>query len=183
MRHARRNPGAVNFSSAGIGTATHLTAELFQSVAGVRMTHVPYQGSARALNDLVAGTVDVMFDYPVSTLGFLREGRLRGLAVTAAARLPTLPELPTIAEAGLPGAEAGSWSGVFAPARTPPAVVARLAAGIGAALADPPVRQALLGSGSMPLDDMAGERFRGFVAAEVTRWRKIIERAGLRGSV
>jgi tripartite-type tricarboxylate transporter receptor subunit TctC len=179
VEHARAHPGEVNFSSAGIGTATHLTAELFMAVTGTRMTHVPYQGSARALNDLVAGMVDIMFDYLVSAGPFVREGRLRGLAVTSAARLPMLPDVPTIAEAGVPEAVAESWSGIFVPARTPAAIVATLADGIGAALRDPPVREALTGTGSMPLDGYHGERFRRFVAEEIVRWRGIIERAGV----
>jgi tripartite-type tricarboxylate transporter receptor subunit TctC len=180
VAYARAHPGEVNFGSAGIGTATHLTAELFMSVTGTRMTHVPYQGSARALNDLVAGTVDIMFDYLVSSGPFLRSGQLRGLAVTSGERLPQIPDVPTIAEAGVPDAVAGSWSGVFVPARTPAPIVARLAEGIAAALADPQVRQTLTGTGSTPLDGMHGERFRRFVAEEVERWRGIIERAGLR---
>ncbi len=180
VAYARAHPGEVNFGSAGIGTATHLTAELFMSVTGTRMTHVPYAGSARSLNDLVAGTVDIMFDYPVSAGPFLRDGKLRGLAVTSTTRLEQLPDVPTIVEAGVPDAVAGSWSGVFVPARTPDRVVERLAEGVAAALTDPQVRQALINSGSTPLNGMHGERFRRFVAEEVERWRSIIERAGLR---
>ena len=180
VAYARAHPGEVNFGSAGIGTATHLTAELFMSVTGTRMTHVPYAGSARSLNDLVAGTVDIMFDYPVSAGPFLRDGKLRGLAVTSTTRLEQLPDVPTIVEAGVPDAVAGSWSGVFVPARTPDRVVERLAEGVAAALTDPQVRQALTNSGSTPLNGMHGERFRRFVAEEVERWRSIIERAGLR---
>ncbi|MCO6419036.1 tripartite tricarboxylate transporter substrate binding protein [Siccirubricoccus sp. KC 17139] len=177
--HARERPGELTFATSGIGTGTHMAAELFQAEAGVKLTQVPYQGSAPALNDLVAGRTDVMFDYLVSTRAFLDAGRLRPIATTAGARLAALPEVPTMAEAGLPGAETSSWSCILAPAAVPAPIRARLADGLQAALSEPRVVQTLAGSGSTPLM-LAGEALQDFVTREVERWRGIVERSGAR---
>ncbi len=177
VAHAAARPGKVTYASSGIGTGTHMAAELFQAEAGVRLTHVPYQGSAPALNDLVAGRTDIMFDYLVSTRAHLEGGRLRPLATTAASRMPVLPEVPSVAEAGFPGAATVSWSSVMAPAATPAPVVARLAAGLEAALSEPRVAQTLGGTGSAPLM-LSGPALRAFVEREVERWRGVVESSG-----
>jgi tripartite-type tricarboxylate transporter receptor subunit TctC len=179
VAHARSKPaGEVTYASSGIGTGTHMAAELFQLAAGVRMTHVPYSGSAPALNDLVAGRTDVMFDYVVSTRAHLEGGRLRALATTGPERFAVLPEVPTVREAGLPDAETVSWSGMMAPAATPAPIVARLAEGMRAGLTDPRVVQTLTATGSVPLM-MSGQGFRDFVAEDILRWRQVVERAGV----
>ena len=176
---ARSRPeGEVTYASSGIGTGTHMAAELFQLAAGVRMTHVPYNGSAPALNDLVAGRTDVMFDYVVSTRAHLEGGRLRPLATTGPQRFAALPEVPTVAEAGLPDAETVSWSAMMAPAATPAPIVARLAEGMAADLSDPRVVQALTGTGSVPLM-LSGQALRDFVTEDIARWRGVVERAGV----
>ena len=176
---ARSKPaGEVTFASSGIGTGTHMAAELFQLAADVKMTHVPYTGSAPALNDLVAGRTDVMFDYVVSTRAHLEGNRLRALATTGPERFAVLPAVPTVREAGLPEAETVSWSAMMAPAATPPAIVARLAEGMNAGLTDPRVVQTLTGTGSVPLL-MSGQAFRDFVAEDLVRWRAVVERAGV----
>lgn len=177
---ARREPGGITVASTGVGTSTHLSGEVFQSVTGVRFTHVPYQGAAKALNDLVSGTVDIMFDNPVTTVPLINAGRLRGLAVTAATRVPMVPAVPTLREAGVTGADSGSWAGIFAPARTPPAILARLADGVAQVMADPALREAFAANGREPLDGLRGEAFQDFIAAEVPRWRAIVERSGAR---
>lgn len=174
---ARDKPGELTFASSGIGTGTHMAAELFQAEAGVRLTHVPYQGSAPALNDLVAGRIDIMFDYLVATRGHIEGNRLRPLATTAGARLPILPEVPSIREAGLPGAVTDSWSTIMAPAATPAPTVARLAAGLEAALSEPRVARTLAGTGSTPLM-LSGPPLREFVESEIIRWRGVVERSG-----
>lgn len=176
---ARSKPaGEVTFASSGIGTGTHMAAELFQLAAGVKLTQVPYTGSAPALNDLVAGRTDVMFDYVVSTRAFLQGGKLRPLAMTGPERFAALPEVPTMKEAGLPEAETVSWSAMMAPAATPAPIVERLAGAMAAGLAEPRVVQTLTSTGSTPLM-MSGEPFRRFVAEDVQRWRGVVERAGV----
>lgn len=179
VAHARANPGEITFATSGIGTATHLSAELFQIVTGTRMTHVPYNGSAAALNDLAGGRTDVMFDYVVSSRPHIESGRLRALAITARQRLATMPDVPTIGEAGFPDAESGSWSGIYAPAATPPAIVARMAREFDTVLSEPRVRDTLMATGGTPLM-LSGEALRTHLVEEIIRWRGIIERAGIR---
>ena len=178
VAHARANPEKVTFASSGIGTGTHLAAALFEYVADIRMTHVPYRGSAPALTDLVAGRTDIMFDYLISAGPHVRERRLRALAMTTAERMAVVPDIPAIAET-LPGAEARSWSGIFMPARTPAPILARLAQEMAAVLRDPSVVQTLASGGSTPLM-LATDTFQGFVATEMPRWRAVIERSGAR---
>jgi tripartite-type tricarboxylate transporter receptor subunit TctC len=178
IAYAKKNPGKINYASSGTGTATHLTAELFQGLAGIHMTHVPYKGSAPALTDLLSGTVDLMFDYPASTQGHIKTGKLRALAVTYGSRLAVLPNVPTIAEAGLPGAESLSWAGIFVPAKTPRAVVDRLTAEMEKIMADPETIQAITGMGGVPFS-YSGPKFQAFVASEMTKWQDVIKRAGV----
>jgi tripartite-type tricarboxylate transporter receptor subunit TctC len=174
---ARSHPDKLAVASAGNGTGTHLAAELFQSVAGVKFVHVPYRGSAPAINDLLGGQVDLSFDYPVTTIGHVQAGKLRALAVTGTTRLPSLPQVPTIAEAGYPAAEATSWIGLFFPAKTPAAVVARWQAEVASALQDPAVVEALARMGGTPLM-LSGPKFGSFVSSERAKWKAIIERSG-----
>jgi tripartite-type tricarboxylate transporter receptor subunit TctC len=155
-----------------------MAAELFQLAAGVKMTQVPYTGSAPALNDLVAGRTDIMFDYVVSTRAFLQGGKLRPLAMTGPERFAVLPDVPTMAQAGLPEAETVSWSGMMAPAATPAAVVARLAEGMRVGLSERRVVETLTSTGSTPLM-LSGEALRRFVAEDIARWRQVVERAGV----
>jgi tripartite-type tricarboxylate transporter receptor subunit TctC len=174
---AKARPGEVTYATSGIGTGTHMAAELFQAEAGVRLTHVPYQGSAPALNDLVGGRTDLMFDYLVSTRAYLEGNRLRPLATTGPARLPALPEVPTVGESGLAAAGTVSWSAIMAPAATPEPILARLADGLQAALSEPRVVRTLSDSGSTPLM-LSGPPLRDFVGREITRWRAVVERSG-----
>lgn len=173
----RANPGKLTVSSAGNGTGTHLAAELFQAQAGVRFVHIPYKGSAPSINDLLAGQVDMTFDYPVSTLAQIQAGKLRALAVTGATRLPALPQVPTIAEAGYPGAESTSWIGLFFPAHTSAAIVATWQADIGRVLKDPATVEAINKMGGVPLS-LSGQPFASFVQAERGKWKATIERSG-----
>jgi tripartite-type tricarboxylate transporter receptor subunit TctC len=140
IAYLKANPGKVNFASSGSGTSIHLSGELFKVMTGVQMTHVPYKGSAPALTDLVGGQVQLMFDNLPSSLAFIKAGKLRALAVTSAARAAALPDVPTIAESGVPGFEASSWVGVLAPTGTPPDVIARINAEVGMWLASPDAR-------------------------------------------
>jgi tripartite-type tricarboxylate transporter receptor subunit TctC len=180
VAYAHAHPGKVNFASAGPGTGTHLTAELFQAATGIKMTHVPYKGSGPAINDLIAGNVDIMFDYPVSTIAHIEAGKLRPLAVTSKSRLPMLPNVPSIAEAGVPEAESVSWSGIYVPARTPQAVVTQLANALEKLLKDPDVLASNGKFGSVPMVGLREAKFGAYQEAEIVKWRTVVQRSGAR---
>ena len=174
---ARAKPG-MTFGSSGAGTTPHLSGELFKRMAGIEMTHVPYRGTGPALNDLIPGRIDVMFNTIGATLTHVRGGQVRALAVTSAQRFPTAPELPTVAESGLPGFEVMGWYALAAPARTPHEIVRRIGADMRVALRDAAVKQRLedLGvgiAGSTP------EAMAALIRAEMAKWEPIIRAAGL----
>jgi len=176
---ARQRPGALSFASTSSGGTPHLAGELLASMAGINIVHVPYRGSAPAITDLLAGHVQLMFDSTVSALPHVKAGRLRALAVTTKARSAAAPDLPTVAEAALPGFEVVSWLGIFAPAKTPAAVVERLNRDIAQSLTLPDVRSRLIVQGAEPAPMSTGE-FTAFHRAEWDRWRKIITDARVR---
>ena len=174
---AKIRPGQLNYASAGTGTAPHLSGELFNAMAGVRMVHIPYKGSPPAVTDLLAGEVALMFSPSSTVLPHVKTGRLRALAVTTAARLPSLPELPTVAESGLKGYETITWFGFVAPAKTPQAIVARLNAEIVKVLALPEVRKPFAIQG---IEVIGGtpEQFASYIRDEITKWAKVIRLSG-----
>jgi tripartite-type tricarboxylate transporter receptor subunit TctC len=174
---AKGRPGQLNYSSSGVGTTPHLSAELFNAMAGVKMLHVPYKGSPPAVTDLIAGEVALMFSPSSTVLPHVKTGRLRALAVTTAARLPSLPELPTIAESGLKGYETITWFGFVAPARTPQAVITRLNAEIVKVLALPEVRNLFASQG---IETLGGtpDRFASYIRDEIAKWAKVIQLSG-----
>jgi tripartite-type tricarboxylate transporter receptor subunit TctC len=177
IAYAKANPGKLNFASSGSGTSIHLSGELFKVMAGVQMTHVPYKGSAPALQDLIGGQVQLMFDNLPPSLPQIKAGKLRALAVTSAARAPALPDTPTVAEAGLPGFEASSWFGVLAPAGTPPEIVNKLNAEIAKWLASPGAKEKLANVGA----NIAGgtpEDFARHIQAETAKWAKVVKESG-----
>ena len=177
IAYAKANPGKLNFASSGSGTSIHLSGELFKVMAGVQMTHVPYKGSAPALQDLLGGQVQLMFDNLPPSLPQIKAGKLRALAVTSATRAPALPDIPTIAESGLPGFEASSWFGVLAPAGTSPAIVAKLNAEIAKWLASPEAKEKLAAVGA----NIAGgtpEDFARHIQAETAKWAKVVKESG-----
>ena len=180
VHQARERPDALAYASTGVGTSSHLLAVLLQSAAGIRMTHVPYAGPATALNDLIAGRVDVMFDFPLTSMPHVREGRLRALGLTTETPVPAAPGVPSLAAAGVPGVEMVPWAGLFVPARTPPAVVARLEEAVKAALKDPAVREFFEGTGTVLWDDIGAEAFGRFLAEEIPRARDLVVRSGAR---
>ena len=174
---AKAKPKAVSFASSGNGQSTHLAAELFASMAHAPMTHVPYKGSAPALNDLIAGQVPLMFDTMLSAMPHVKGGKLRALAITGAQRSPAAPDLPTIAESGLPGYQAYAWNGLLVPAATPPAVVQRLSEELKTALANPAVQEKFAAQGfaatwTSPAD--AGH----FLKNEVDKWARTVQVSG-----
>jgi tripartite-type tricarboxylate transporter receptor subunit TctC len=178
VAYAKANPGKVNFASSGVGTATHLVAELFKTTAGVEMLHVPYKGSAPALNDLIAGRVDVMFDYPVSVGPHVEAGKLKVLATTAPERLSSLPNVATMAELGLKDMTTQSWSSIMVPAGTPAAVVDKLAAAVHTAVTSERVRTHFEKFGTRPMMQQKAEMI-PFIEAEIVRWGDVIARAKL----
>ena len=176
IAHARANPGRVNYCSIGPGTPSHLAGELFRSMAGIEMTHVPYRGSGPAVTDTVAGVCDVLFDSALSSGPHARQGRLRALAVSTAQRVASWPELPTVAEAGLPGYEAYTWTALVAPAGVTGEVVARLNAEVNAILQSAHFREQLEAQGAVPGGGTPQE-LAAFTEREVRKWAEVI-RAG-----
>ena len=175
---ARSRPGAFSYGSAGSGSSTHMAAELFRLAAGIEVLHVPYRGSAPALNDTVAGNVQFMVDQLPSCIGQIRAGQVRALAVTGPRRSPLLPDVPTMAEAGLPGAETTSWGAVLVPAGTPEAAVERLNAAVREAVGVPAVKERMAQAGadaaaSSPADLAV------LMRREAERWGKVVKEAGI----
>jgi tripartite-type tricarboxylate transporter receptor subunit TctC len=179
VAHARANPGKVHFPSPGFGTQPHLVGEMFKSLTGADIVHVPYRGSAPSITDLIAGQMQMYFDNFANVLGHVEAGRLRALAVTGAARRPQLPAVPNMTESGYGEIEATYWNGMLAPAGTPPAVVARLNAEVNKALATPEVQAALRKLGSDP-KSASVPAFAAFIADEVKRWGKVVRDAGIK---
>jgi tripartite-type tricarboxylate transporter receptor subunit TctC len=178
VAYAKQNPGKLNFGSAGAGTATHLTAELFQTTAGVKMTHVPYKGSSPALTDLIAGNLDLAFDYAAVVLPFVQSGKLKALAVTGKSRLGSAPDLPTIAELSYPGAESSAWGAMFVSSKTPAPIVKRLADAMAEVIVNPELLAATEKFGSVPMRGKRGEKLDAFVKSEMTRWREVVQSSG-----
>jgi tripartite-type tricarboxylate transporter receptor subunit TctC len=177
---AKREPGTLTFASTGTGSSVHLAAELFAGMAGIKLTHVPYKGSGPALNDLLGSHVSMMFATMASAAGLVREGhKVRALAVTGAMRSALFPELPTVAEGGLPGYEAVLHYGIVAPAGTPAPAIERLNAALNAALADDEIKQKLAAEGAEVLPVSPGA-YAADIAKEETKWSEIIRKAGVR---
>jgi tripartite-type tricarboxylate transporter receptor subunit TctC len=171
IAYAKANPGKLYLASSGNNTSFHLSGELFKVVAGVQMTRIRYQGSAKALQDLIGGQVQLMFDHLPPSLPHIKAGKLRALAVTSATRAPALPDVPTVAEAALPGFEASSWFGLLAPAGTPPAIVAKINGEVAAWLATPEAKEMLSQQGA----NAAGGTPEDFAKhiAESAKWAKV----------
>jgi len=178
IAYAKANPGKLNFASGGIGATQHLAAELFQSMTGIQMRHVPYRGSAPALIDLLSGQVQVMFDLVPASIGYIRAGKLRALAVTTATRSAALPDLPTIGEF-VPGYEASTWNGVATPKNTSAAAIDRLNGAINAGLADANIKARLADLGATPLV-LSPAEFGKLLVDETAKWGKVIKFAGIK---
>jgi tripartite-type tricarboxylate transporter receptor subunit TctC len=174
---AKAKPGSLNFASSGNGQSTHLSAELFNSMAGTKMVHVPYKGSAPALSDLMTGQVGIMFDTTLSAMPFVRAGKLKALGVTSPQRTPAAPDVPTIAESGLPGYEVFAWNGVFVPAGTPKPIVAQLNEEIRKAMQLPQVRDKFSAQG-FAASWNTPDQFGVFVRNEVDKWARTVKASG-----
>jgi tripartite-type tricarboxylate transporter receptor subunit TctC len=175
----KANPGKYTFASSGNGTSQHLSGELFKSMSGTEMQHIPYKGSPPALQDVMGGQVTMTFDNITTAWTLAKAGKLRALAVTTATRSSVAPDVPTLAEAGLPGFEVGSWQGVFAPAGTPPDIVKRLNAEIVKILNLPDVKEKLAALGA-ELAPNTPEEFAVMVKAEVVKWADVVKKSGAR---
>ncbi|MBI2292459.1 MAG: tripartite tricarboxylate transporter substrate binding protein [Betaproteobacteria bacterium] len=178
VKLAKAKPGAITYASAGSGTSTHVSAELFKTVAGVDMLHVPYRGGGEAINAVVGGEAPVYFAPLATGLPQVRSGRLRPLAVTSTKRLPIVPELPTVAESGYPGFEFGLWFGLLAPAKTPKEIIATIRKATVAALNRPDVSKRMHDIVVTPIGDPS-EEFAELIKSEIEKWGKIIRAAGL----
>jgi tripartite-type tricarboxylate transporter receptor subunit TctC len=178
IAHAKANPGKVTMASFGTGSASHLAGELFKSMAGVDLVHVPYRGGAAMMLDLVGGQVQVGFDVMTTALPQIRTGALRALGVAGTKRFDMLPDVPTIAET-VPGYEARTWAGVGVPRGTPPEIIDRLNRDINAGLVNPTVRARLADAGTIPMVVSAAE-FGAYVAAEAEKWAKVVKLAGIK---
>jgi tripartite-type tricarboxylate transporter receptor subunit TctC len=178
IAYAKANPGKVTFASSGHGTSVHLSGELFKRMAGVEMMHVPYRGAGPALNDLLPGRVDVMFNNIGAVLPLLQSGKLRGLAVTSATRSPAVPELAPIAESGVPGFDVSSWYALFAPVKTPPEIVRKINADTLAALADP-VTKARLEQLGVAVKGSTPEELGRLLKSETDKWGPVIKDANI----
>lgn len=176
---AKARPGRLNFSSAGIGTTPHLAGALFNAMAGVELVHVPYKGSGPAITDLLAGQVKINFSSIAGSLPFVREGRLRGLAVTGPGRSGVVPEIPTVSESGLPGYEVGNWYGILAPATTPGSIVARINGATNRALTAVDLRKRFLELAADPLGGTP-EQFAAYTRSERVKWARAIQAADIR---
>jgi tripartite-type tricarboxylate transporter receptor subunit TctC len=179
VAYARANPGRLSYGSPGSGSSGHLAAELFRSLAGVAIVHIPYKGAAPALQDLIGGQIQLMFDTLAQSAPQAKAGKVRALAVTALERQAAAPDVPTMDESGFPGWETGPWFGILVRAGTPDGVVRRLNAELVRALNAPEVRERLLAQGANPVGDTP-EAFAAFIRAESARWRKVVKDAGIR---
>jgi tripartite-type tricarboxylate transporter receptor subunit TctC len=178
IAYAKANKGKVTFASSGHGTSVHLSGELFKRMAGIEMLHVPYRGAGPAFNDLVPGRVDVMFNNIGAVLPLIQGGKLRGLAVTTAKRMPAVPHLPPIAEAGVPGFDVSSWYALFAPAKTPPEIIRKMHADTVAALNDQATKERLEQLGVLVVGSTP-EQLAAFLKAEMDKWAPVIKEAGI----
>jgi len=179
IAYARANPGRIAYASSSQGGAPHLAGELFKLMTGTDLVHVPYRGSGPAGQDLIAGTVQAMFDSVPASAGAVRDGRLRALGVTTRNRIAPFPDLPTIAEAGVPGYEISTWYGIWAPARTPPNIIARLQQAVATAARNPETRARFDALGAEPVAD-SPEDYARFVRAEYDRWGKLVRDARIK---
>ena len=178
LKLAKSDPGRLTFASSGAGSSTHLSAELFKSMAGVDILHVPYKGSSQALTDVMSGQVTMLFDNAPSSIPFIEQGRLRAVAVTSTKRLANLPDVPTIDEAGVKGYESLSWSGIAAPAATPRRIIDKLNAAVEKILREPDVRERFAKLGVEPVGGPP-EAFSRHIRAESEKWSRVVKAANI----
>jgi tripartite-type tricarboxylate transporter receptor subunit TctC len=174
---AKAQPGQINFASSGSGTSIHMSGELFKMLTGVKIVHIPYKGSAQALTDLMAGQVSVMWDNLPASMPYIKAGRLRAIAITTATRYPGLPDLPTVAESGVPGYEASAWFGIVAPAAMPREAIQRLNAEVNRAVVLADMKERFAQQGATPAPGTP-EQFGALIRSEIAKWGKVVKASG-----
>jgi tripartite-type tricarboxylate transporter receptor subunit TctC len=179
IRIGKEKPGSLSFASTGIGGANHLAGELFKSMTGVEMVHIPYKGAAPAMADLLGGQIPIMFDSLPTVIPHVQSGRLRALGVTSLKRAPSLPDVPTIDEAGVKGFEAIAWFGLYGPAKLPPELLNRISASVNRALATAEMRERLAKQGAEP-GAMTQAHFASYVSAEIDKWGRVVQKANVK---
>jgi len=179
---AKQKPGQLTFGSSGVGGPPHLFTELLKTMTGIEMTHIPYKGTAQAMTDVIAGHVPIIFSDLAPAIPQLKAGRLRALGISSAVRFAGMPEIPPLAEAGVPGFDAVSWLALVAPAATPREIVDKLHATVKQIMAEPAVQQRFVGLGNIPLVSPPPDELRAYVKSEIVRWGKVVTQAGLAGS-
>ncbi len=182
IKLAKDKPGQLSYASGGPGSPHHLYTELFKTMAGIEMTHVPYKGSAPALTDVIAGHIPLMFGDVVASLPLIKEGKVRALAVSSIARVPSAPEIPTIAETAVPGYQAAGWVMIVAPANTPKGIVNRLHAELKGIVGLPDIQSQLVKLGTIPADSPSPEEQQRYINSEIVRWAKVVHQAGIAGT-
>jgi tripartite-type tricarboxylate transporter receptor subunit TctC len=182
IRLAKEKPGQLSFGSSGVGGPPHLFTELLKTMTGIEMTHIPYKGTAQAMTDVIAGHVPIIFSDLAPAIPQLKAGRLRALGISSAVRFAGMPDIPPLAEAGVPGFDAVSWLALVAPAATPPEVVDKLHATVKQIMAEPAVQQRFVDLGNIPLVSPPPAELRRYVKSEIVRWGKVVQQAGLAGS-
>lgn len=181
VTYSKVNPGKVFYGSSGTGDGNHLAGELFNSMTGTSIVHVPYKGGAPAMMDLMSGQIQLMFATMASAMPNIKSGKVRALAVTENKRSNLMPDLPTVSEAGVPGFEFASWLGIFAPAGTPPDIVARLSAELARIMQMPDVRERLLGAGLDPLSSTS-DQFAAYIKTDSAKWARVIQEVNVKKS-
>jgi len=182
ITYAKQNPGKLSYGSTGTGATPHLAIEMIKSATGIEMTHVPYKGSIAALTDVVAGHIQLTFTDPAISPQLIAEGKVRALGVSSLTRVGVLPEVPTLAESGLPGFEAVSWHMLVVPAGTPKDIVTRLNTELKAVMALPETKKQIVDIGLIPMKPPSVEEMQKFLAAEIARWGKLVQQAGIAGT-
>ncbi len=182
VKYAKDHPGTLTYGSGGAGSPHQLYAELFKSMTGIEMTHVPYKGNTPAMQDLIAGHISLMFSDATGGLPMIKAGKVRALGVSSAERLPSAPDIPPLAEVGVPGFDAAGWGMVVAPAHTPAPIAAKLAQAFGAAVTDRTVREHMILLGMVPQSSPPPDKLQDYINSEMVRWGKVVKTAGLAGT-
>jgi tripartite-type tricarboxylate transporter receptor subunit TctC len=182
IKLAKEKPGQLTFGSSGVGGPPHLYTQLLETMTGIKMTHVPYKGTSQALNDLLGGTVPIIFCDLAPAVQLIKAGKVRALGISSKTRFPTIPDVPSVAEAGVPGFDASAWIMLVAPAKTPKDIVAKLHDEMKVIVAQPDIQKKLIGLGVLPIDSPPTDELQRYVKSEIGRWGDVVRAAGIAGT-